>query len=179
MAGVRVSARVNLLRTQRLQLDGQVESGADTKHATASKARAALATVEAELDAAEREAREEPGCDYLFKRTRKPKAASGAAPETATGRTDVSMPQCVDKSPTPTKEDSMASKSKAAQLEETLDALRRAEKSAGTTKWALSGAGAAKNPPTPARKKALKAKLDAEQKRVAELRTKRDKLRAS
>lgn len=73
----------------------------------------------------------------------------------------------------------MASKSKAAQLTEVLEALRKAEKSAGTTKWALSGAGAAKNPPTPARKKALKAKLADEQARVADLRSQRDQLRAA
>lgn len=70
----------------------------------------------------------------------------------------------------------MARQSKEAKLEEVKVALRRAEKSAGTTKWALSGAGAAKNPPSPARKKALKAKLAEEQARIAELRAQRDEL---
>jgi hypothetical protein len=40
--------------------------------------------------------------------------------------------------------------------------LRRAEKSAGTTKWALSGAGAKRKPPTPEQRKHLKAKLERE-----------------
>lgn len=72
----------------------------------------------------------------------------------------------------------MPKKSNAARLEETLAALKRAEKSAGSTKWALSGKGAEKNPPTPERKAHLEAKLAAELDRVEELRALRDELRA-
>lgn len=168
-----LAARVNLLRAQRLQLDLQVEAGVETKAATSQAAHAELVKVENELDAAEREARDDPACAYLFKRTRRARPAS----QPAAGRTEVQPPHS-NKRSTPKKEDSMASTSKAKQLENILDELRRTEKSAGSTKWALSGAGAAKNPPTPARKKALKAKLAGEQERVATLRAARDKLRA-
>ena len=71
----------------------------------------------------------------------------------------------------------MARQSKAAKLEETLVALRKAEKSAGTTKWALDGAGAKKNPPSKERKAHLTAKLAKEQALVAELRATRDELK--
>lgn len=56
--------------------------------------------------------------------------------------------------------------------------LRRAEKSAGNTKWALEGAGARRNPPSPERAKALREKLDREQALVAGLRAERDTARA-
>ena len=72
----------------------------------------------------------------------------------------------------------MASKSKTTQLEEILVALRKAEKSAGTTKWALEGAGAKANPPDAKKKKHLKEQLTGEQSRVAELRAQRDALKA-
>lgn len=52
--------------------------------------------------------------------------------------------------------------------------LRRAEKSAGSTKWALEGAGAVRNPPSAGRTKALREKLGREQALVAELRAERD-----
>jgi hypothetical protein len=57
--------------------------------------------------------------------------------------------------------------------------LRRAEKSAGSTKWALSGAGAKRNPPSPQRRRHLKEKLVRELALVRELRAKRDKAKAA
>jgi hypothetical protein len=72
----------------------------------------------------------------------------------------------------------VARKSKTAQLDEVLVSLRKAEKSAGSTKWALEGAGAKKNPPSPERAEALAAKLAKEQALIADLRAQRDALKA-
>jgi hypothetical protein len=56
--------------------------------------------------------------------------------------------------------------------------LRLAEKRAGNTRWALTGAGSLRNPPTAERAKHLREKLAREQALVAELRAKRDAARA-
>lgn len=160
-----LASRVNYLRAAVFHLRAQVEAGVDTTRATIEDAEAALENAERQLAAAESEARQDPGCAHLFRRSPK-----------RTGRTRVLSPQST-KAPT-SKEDNMARQSKAAQLEETVVALRKAEKSAGSTKWALSGKGAEKNPPDAKRKKHLKEKLGREQALVAELRAKRDELKA-
>lgn len=165
---MKLAGQINGLRTARLHLSAQVEGGVDTPHATCDEAREALVNVEAQLAELEPEARKLPELSYLF--------STGG--RRRTGRTRVFSPQS-SKSPSSNdlKEDTMARKSAAAQLEEVQLELRRAEKSAGSTKWALEGAGAKRNPPSPERKKALKEKLSKEQARVAELRAKRDKLK--
>ena len=58
-------------------------------------------------------------------------------------------------------------------------ALRRAEKSAGSTKWALSGKGAERKRPSPERRKHLTEKLARETALVRELRAQRDKAKAA
>jgi hypothetical protein len=172
-----VSARIAELvswRTARFHLAAQVEAGEDTKQATVEEAEKLLAEVEARLVELEPIVREMPEAAYLFgakgRRSSGKRSANGGSQRSSfSARSD-------EVTNTP-KEGTMAKTSNAAILEETLVALRRAEKSAGTTKWALEGAGAKKNPPTPERKKALQAKLDGELARVAELRAKRDELK--
>lgn len=156
---------VNTLRTARRQLEAQVEAGIDTPAATLTEARFELAEVEGRLREAEDALRDVPEAAYLFR--------------PASGRKPKSSPQYVKQAVVnpPNKEANMARKSKAVQLEETLAELRRVEKLAGSTKWALEGAGAKKNPPSPERKAHLEAKLEAEQARIAELRAQRDELR--
>lgn len=167
---MKLAARVNTLRCARLHLESQVQAGIDTQRATLEEAVEALRVVERQLAKAEAEARDVPECAYLFgQRFRKTTQKAGT-------RTDV-LPPALQSSPT-SKEDDMARKSKKAELEDTLVALRKAEKSAGSTKWALSGKGAEKNPPSPERKAHLEAKLAREQALVAELRAKRDELKA-
>lgn len=154
---VGLAVRVNGLRTARLHMRA---AGGE-----------AYALLERELADAEAQARDVPELAYLFRR--RPR---NTGPKSG-GRTHVLPPQS-SKESTIVKEDGMARKSKQAQLEETLEALRKAEKSAGSTKWALSGAGAVKNPPSAERKAHLEAKLAREQALVAELRAKRDELKA-
>lgn len=164
--GRATAAEVNTLRALRHHLAAQVESGVDTAQATLDAARTALAKVEGRLADAEDSARAMPECAYLF------------GHKSRTGRTHVlPLPSQSYSNPSP-KEGDMARKSKQAHLEETLLALRRAEKLAGSTKWALEGAGAAKNPPSKERAAHLRAKLEKEQALVAELRSKRDELKA-
>ena len=161
--------RFNGLRAERVHLEAQVERNVDAQHATAAEARRALGVVDAELRDLEPLIRATPGTEYLFAKRRR-RAGANVQPSPQSSKE-------ASQSDTPTKEADVARKSKAVVLEETLVALRRAEKSAGTTKWALSGAGAKKNPPSPERKKALEEKLAGEQARIAELRAKRDELR--
>lgn len=163
------------LRAARAHLEAQVEAGLDTRHGTLEEAAAALVNVNTRIDEVEARLRNVPEAAYLF-RKKFPKFSK------STGRTRVRPTQSQEESTSPAtgeKEATMASKSKKAQLEETLIALRRAEKSAGTTKWALDGAGAKKNPPDAKKKKHLKEKLAGEQARIAELRAQRDELKAS
>jgi len=157
---VRASAELNALRTARHHLRAQVEAGVDTRQATVDQARAALEEVEARFAELEPVATAMPGNEYLSARVPVPQSAEDKSND-------------VDP-----KEGDMAKKSKAAQLEETLVALRKAEKSAGSTKWALQGAGSKANPPSKEKKAHLTAKLEGEQARVAELRAQRDALKA-
>lgn len=167
----------NSLRTARTHLECQVEAGVETSRATLAEARETLAEVDARLKELEPGVRALPDAAYLF--GGKPRRKSSRIVKPA-GRTPVPPPQSQATSNTTPKEGTqMAKQSKAAKLEETLVALRKAEKSAGTTKWALEGAGAKKNPPTPERAKALKAKLKKEQALVKELRATRDELKAA
>lgn len=175
-----MSARIaefNAWRTARAHLSAQVEAGVDTKQATAAQAEERLAEVEARLKELEPQVRALPEAAYLF--GGKPRRTSKASVRPG-GRTPVPPPQSEDTSNTTTPKEgtSMAKKSNAAVLEETLVSLRKAEKSAGTTKWALSGAGAKKNPPSKERKAQLTEKLAKEQALIAELRAKRDELKA-
>lgn len=164
-------ADVNMLRTSRFQLQAQVDAGVDTTRASLEEAREALAGIEEELRKLEAQALQLPEAAHLFKRTRKKSTRP-------TGRTHVlSLNHGEAQVQTPTKEAGMARKSKAVQLEETLAELRRVEKLAGTTKWALEGAGAKKNPPSPERAAHLAEKLANEQAQIAELRAKRDALK--
>lgn len=168
LASASLFSSFNGLRAARQHLASQVAGDIITSRATPAEAAAMLVEVDAQLKELEPQVRALPKSAYLFKEGRRKSA----------GRTSVLMPQLIDTSnKTPKEGTPMASKSKVAKLEETLIALRRAEKSAGTTKWALTGAGAKKTPPTPERAEALKAKLAKEQALVAELRAKRDELK--
>jgi hypothetical protein len=172
-----VSARIAEFaawRTARFHLAAQVEACEDTKQATAEEAETLLAEVEARLAELEPIVRAMPEAAYLF--GAKGRRASGKRSVSGGSQRSSSSAQSDEVTNSP-KEGTMAKKSNAAILEETIVALRRAEKSAGTTKWALEGAGAKKNPPTPERKKALTEKLANEQARIAELRAKRDELK--
>ena len=64
----------------------------------------------------------------------------------------------------------MAKQSKAAKIEANKEELRKAEKLLGSARWALTGAGAKKNPPKGDRKTALEARVAMLTDRVAELR---------
>lgn len=150
------------LRLARDHLAAQVRAGADTHSATLGEAKGELARTEAALAAAEREAREAPECAHLFVAKR-----GGRRPTTTASVKTVPSTQGED----------MPKKSKAQQLEETLEALRLAEKKAGSTKWALSGKGAEKNPPSKERRAALEEKLAGHQAEIAELRARRDELK--
>ena len=64
----------------------------------------------------------------------------------------------------------------AAKLEQTKQELRRIEKRLGNERWALLGAGARANPPSPAKKRVLKTRVAADQAMLRELRAERDEL---
>ena len=159
---------LNTLRTQRLHLSAQIEAGIDTPHATLDAARMHLADVEGRIAAAEDELRDVPEAAHLFQRPRKRNAKPSvqSLPDMAT----------YDQAKSNDQGDDMAAKTKAEKLQDVLESLRKAEKRAGSTKWALSGAGAKKNPPSKERKAALEAKLAEEQETIARLREQRDKL---
>lgn len=161
-------AVVNTLRTARHHLAAQVEAGVSTNAATLAQARVALDETNARLASAEAELRDVPEAAYLF----------GARRRTRTRGVQTLPTMAISNESPMTKEETVARKSKTAQLDEALAALKKAEKSAGSTKWALSGAGAAKNPPSPERKAHLEEKLEREQATIAELRAQRDALKA-
>jgi predicted nucleic acid-binding Zn-ribbon protein len=166
----KLAAQINGLRAERAHLYAQVRAGNDTTRATKDEANERLWIVERELADAENDVRNNhPDLHYLIR-----KKSVRSSPSRG-GR--ASRPPTSEQQPTSQPDQSggtnMASKSKTVQLEETLVALRKAEKSAGSTKWALSGKGAEKNPPSAERKAHLEAKLATEQALVTELREKR------
>lgn len=168
-------ARCNLLRALRLAL-----RAAETERDKEERAR-----VEAELEPLEEELRALPEARYLFAGATRGRCArknEGKVPDTDHKEVDDMSDET--KTTKPAKADKPAAVKKvsakqAQAIEENAIALRRAEKSLASTKWALDGAGAAKNPPSDERKKALTKKAKAQAATVKALRAERDKLRAA
>lgn len=205
MTAKELTRAINGLRAERVHLYAQVRGEVDTTYATKEEANERLTVVERALADAENAARNVPECAYLFRKTSRrgvtktskvlthtvaksgnmseDQPAVDAVPQnqrTQAGLLQGRRREAAGKSKTATNQggNDMARKSNQQQLDEVVAELKKAEKSAGSTKWALSGAGAAKNPPSEERAAHLSAKLEAEQAKIAELRAKRDELKA-